>query len=377
MYAIQDVWSVASLPGQATLGRNEFYVVMRLVALAQSGETTLTRQRVRQTATKSIPVATFKGAPQPSIKNSTGKKSLPAQAKPNVAPAKDTVAAKGASNSKKVKGVAGDVKVQDKDSTLKKTEKPNFSNKRQAVKGQGHTRVKPTRPTGYKSETAKRPRPDSNSTDGLSSSSSAASSDVDPDEGSRSGGNETDDSSRAGNNISKSNDYAEGRKDSESDGSVSESTLASGGRHGVRKTSGVKKNNVKHGRDTDSASDESGSGSDSNGGSPDGSQAAELASIVGEDKEGFSSAGGGSKSVTSARSSSSPSSSSNSKEPSMAEEGEEEEAEATEGPDAFTMTEKARAKYQVTRFLIFCVSLPVVTRQGAPLFANLEVTAPI
>lgn len=70
----QNVWSLAISPGQTTLQRNEFYVAMRAVALAQSGEDTLTPEKVRETATNSVTIATFKGWAKPPITSSKGKK---------------------------------------------------------------------------------------------------------------------------------------------------------------------------------------------------------------------------------------------------------------------------------------------------------------
>lgn len=60
--------------GQASLEPKEFYVAMRVVALAQSGESTLTRNKLQETATDTIPMATFKGCPKPPIEKSQGKK---------------------------------------------------------------------------------------------------------------------------------------------------------------------------------------------------------------------------------------------------------------------------------------------------------------
>lgn len=68
------MWSLAIPPGQTTLQRNEFYVAMRVVALAQSGEDTLTPERVRQTATDAVKIAAFKGGGKPPISSSKGKK---------------------------------------------------------------------------------------------------------------------------------------------------------------------------------------------------------------------------------------------------------------------------------------------------------------
>lgn len=62
------------MPGQTTLQRNEFYVAMRAVALAQSGEDTLTPERVRETATDAVKMARFKGGAKPPISSSKGKK---------------------------------------------------------------------------------------------------------------------------------------------------------------------------------------------------------------------------------------------------------------------------------------------------------------
>lgn len=70
----QNVWSLAIPPGQTTLQRNDFYVAMRAVALAQSGEDTLTPERVRETATDAVKIAAFEGGAKPPISSSKGKK---------------------------------------------------------------------------------------------------------------------------------------------------------------------------------------------------------------------------------------------------------------------------------------------------------------
>lgn len=70
----KDVWCAATASGQASLEPKDFYVAVRAVALAQSGESTLTRKRLRETATDIIPMATFKGCPKPTIEKSQGKK---------------------------------------------------------------------------------------------------------------------------------------------------------------------------------------------------------------------------------------------------------------------------------------------------------------
>lgn len=68
---------MSTSPGKASLEPKAFYVAMRAVALAQSGESTLNRKRLRETATDTIPMATFKGCPKPPIENSQGKKPPP------------------------------------------------------------------------------------------------------------------------------------------------------------------------------------------------------------------------------------------------------------------------------------------------------------
>lgn len=70
----KNVWSVAISPGQAVLQRQDFYVAMRAVSMAQSGEVKISRERVRETATNPIGVSTFKGMPAPPFKLSKGKK---------------------------------------------------------------------------------------------------------------------------------------------------------------------------------------------------------------------------------------------------------------------------------------------------------------
>ncbi|CAM9611224.1 unnamed protein product [Scytosiphon promiscuus] len=78
---LKNVWSVAISPGQAVLQRQDFYVAMRAVALAQNGEVTISRERIRATATDSIGVSTFKGMPAPPFKFSKGKKPQQQEAK--------------------------------------------------------------------------------------------------------------------------------------------------------------------------------------------------------------------------------------------------------------------------------------------------------
>lgn len=63
---------MANASGETLLDRNEFYVAMRIVALAQSGESTLTRERIQETATDEIPMPILRGAPRPPIESSQG-----------------------------------------------------------------------------------------------------------------------------------------------------------------------------------------------------------------------------------------------------------------------------------------------------------------
>ncbi|CBN78671.1 conserved unknown protein [Ectocarpus siliculosus] len=207
---LKDVWFVACSPGQAVLQRQGFYVAMRAVALAQSGDSTVTRERVRETATDSIAMATFKGIPAASVKYSKGKKQnskkeeLAKQEPKTAAPKNSTGPKKSAAatlastkttaghktaskegnpgNSVKTKKNAGANSAKGGTNNAQPSEKKH-SNKAAVNVGKGKRTTSPERGNGGGS------RGDSSS----SCSKAASDSDNDGDDSSRSGGESTED----------------------------------------------------------------------------------------------------------------------------------------------------------------------------------------
>eukprot|EP00903_Cladosiphon_okamuranus_P014972 g13857.t1 len=107
---LKDVWSVSNSPGQTVLQRQEFYVAMRAVALTQSGEASLTRQKIRETSIKPITMPTFKGMPAPPMKLSKGKKPQATKKtkEPSKAPSKKVADSVGATAAPKKAAKTGD-----------------------------------------------------------------------------------------------------------------------------------------------------------------------------------------------------------------------------------------------------------------------------
>lgn len=302
------MWAVANSPGQAVLQRSEFHIAMRAVALAQAGEASLTLDKIRETATRSVPMATLKGVPHPPVKNSKGKKPIAVTKK--TAPAKN-----GAAVTTEAKGATGKTRTRDGIATAQNSTEMGASSAKGKVGPKDLSRKK------VEKGSAKRPRPkSSSSSDSAVSTSSAAASDGDDDNGTRSKGDKSDHSSRTG----------EGRARGEHSGDRS---YGSGGSSGGKDSGGA---------DGDSSGG-SGSTSSSNGGSSRGSEAVPV--MDGEGRE--PSTMGGTRAAilrsSSPLSSSTPLRSSDS----MSTKDEKAHAEEEEGLDAFAMSEKARAKYQV------------------------------
>ncbi|CAN0248639.1 unnamed protein product [Ectocarpus sp. 12 AP-2014] len=357
---LKDVWSLACSPGQAVLQRQGFYVAMRAVALAQSGDSTVTRERVRETATDSIAMATFKGIPLASFKYSKGKKQNSkkeklAKQEPKTAAPKNSTGPKNSAastlvstkttaghktglkegnpgNSVKTKKNAGAKSAKGGANNAQHSEK-RHSNKAAVNVGKEKRTTSPERGNGGGS------RGDS------SSSSSEATSDShnDGDGSSRSGGESTEDDddgdvSRASSKSSGDLRNSKRRERSENSDSGSDSDrsvkLPNEGRHQRDKD------------DDNNQSSTSGSSSDSDTGSSTAPEKDENGDDESGSFGGLDSTAGtsrGSKRIGSARSQSSCASSSASS-PS----GQEEEEDG--GPDPFSMSEKARARYQA----IFC-----------------------
>ena len=63
---LRDVWNVACQPNRVSLGKTDFYVAMRLLAMAQAGMA-VSKDALVASATASIPMVRFgfDGAPQP------------------------------------------------------------------------------------------------------------------------------------------------------------------------------------------------------------------------------------------------------------------------------------------------------------------------
>ncbi|CAM9710852.1 unnamed protein product [Ectocarpus fasciculatus] len=368
---LKDVWSVACSPGQAVLQRQDFYVAMRAVALAQSGGSTITRARVRETATDSIAMATFKGMPAAPVKYSKGKKqsskkeklakqkpTTPATTKNSTGPKKSaasTLASTKTTAGQKIvlkNGNPGN-NVKTKKSAGAKSEKggtknaqpseKKHSNKAAVNVEKGQRTTSPERGNGTGS------RGDSSS----SSSEAASDSDNEGDNSSRSGGENTehDDDGKASRASSKSSGDPHNSKRSERS-EISDSDRSDSDRSANRRTKGGNQRNKRRGRgsrkDDDSNHDNSGgrgssiSSSDSDAGSSTGPESDEngddeSGSVGGPDSTAGTSSGR--KQIGSTRSQSSSASSSAS-----SSSGEEEEEDG--GPDPFSMSDKARARYQ-------------------------------
>lgn len=380
---VQNVWSVANSPGQAELQRHEFYVAMRTVALAQGGEATLTRQRVRETAEDSIAIATFKGMPTPPLKCSTGKKQQPIkEAKTKEQPKtaskkKTTVAGKGA-NATPAPTTTGKLKKAEKtpDYSNKENKNKAIAEKSSTKNNKGDRKVankvsaKPSS-KGVAADTPKKtPSPKKVNSSGSSSSSSSGGSssgagsgsdgdgDDSDDSSSRSEGEETDNSgnddddpaSRAGGEKRGNNKNNEGcEKRKERDHGTSGSELSADGKEEGKNSKG------RRGEEESRRDDDDGEASDSDSSSS--RSVSDSSSSVGSSKSlGGDDGGGGGESTSvvdngKARSRSSSGSSTSSSSSSSDE----------EGPDRFSMSEKARARYQVREiapYVYECVAFP-------------------
>lgn len=327
------MWSVAVSPGQAALRPNEFYIAMRAVALAQSGEASLTRERLRETATNSVAVAKFKGLPEPPISSSNGKKQPPLPKQTAVVSKKTKGATKGAVATAKSKkdengaahpGDAGaNTAGRNKDRALEAS--ATAIKKTKSNKEGDNTK---SLPAEAKIKRGSQKRRDGNDSGSLSSSAVDSESDEDA---SLSGGD--------GSESEKSNKSAgSGHRDSDDGGrSGGENSGARGSRD----------------NDDDGGGRGSGSGSDSDSGADSsksldgGNERMKSASVVNGEEAGADNQG--SKRATTSRSpsSSTSSSSSSSSDQGSAGEGGGEEEEKEEGQDLFIMTDKARVRYKV------------------------------
>ncbi|CAM9215021.1 unnamed protein product [Ectocarpus sp. 4 AP-2014] len=356
---LKDVWSVACSPGQAVLQRQDFYVAMRAVALAQNGDSTVNRETVRETATDSIAMATFKGMPAASVKYSKGKKQnskkekLAKQESKTAAPKNSTGPKKSADstlvstnttaghrtglkegnpgNSVKTKNNAGAKSAKGGTKDAQHSEKKH-SNKAAVNVGKGKRTTSPERGNGGGI------RGESSSP----SSEATSDSDNDGDDSSRSGGESTEDDNDG--DASRDRSKSHGNPHSSKRGERSESSDSGSDSDRIMKFPKERR----HQRDKDDDNNQSSTSGNSS--------ASDTASSTGpeNDENGDDESGSvgdpditagtsrGSKRIGSARSQSSCASSSASS-PS----GEEEE---DGGPDPFSMSEKARARYQE----IFC-----------------------
>ncbi|CAN0119299.1 unnamed protein product [Ectocarpus sp. 12 AP-2014] len=332
---------------------------MRAVALAQSGASTVTRERVRETATDSIAMATFKGMPTASVKYSKGKKKNSkkeklAKQEPKTAAPKNSIGPKKSAastlastkttaghktglkegnpgNSVKTKKDAGAKSAKAGADNAQPSEK-RHSNKAAVHVGKGKRTTSPERGNGGGSPS------DSSST----SSETTSDSDNDGDGSSRSGGDSTEDDDDG--DVSRASSKSSGDAHNSKRGERSENSDS--GSDSDRSVSLPKEG--RHQRDKDDDNNQSSmpaSSSDSDTGSSTGPEREENGDDESGSFGGLDSTAGtsrGSKRIRSARSQSSCASSSASS-PS----GEEEE---DGGPDPFSMSEKARARYQA----IFC-----------------------
>lgn len=342
------------------LQRQDFYVAMRAVALAQSGDSTITRERVRETATDSIAMATFKGMPAAPVKYSKGKKQNPnkeklAKQEPATPATKNSTGPKknAASPHASAKTTAGkktalkegnpgnNVKTKGAKSDKRDTKSAQASEKKHNNKpavnvGKGKRTTNPEGGNGGGS------RGDSSSF----SSEAASDSDNDGDDSSRSGGEEKEDDDDG--DASRASSKSSGDPHNSKRGERSESSDS--GSDSDRSVNRLKEGRHQRNQDDDEnhensrghGSSVSGSSSDSDAGSSTGPESDEngddeSGSVGGPDSTAGTSRG--SKRIGSARSQSSYASLSAS-----SSSGEEEEGG---GPDAFSMSEKAQARYQV------------------------------
>lgn len=356
----QKVWATAKTSSGQLLQRHEFYVAMRVVSLAQSGETTLNRKRLKETATNELPMAQLKGAPKPSIENSKGRK-LPPQPPPKPATAvKDLAASKinakgvkmtegGTSTGKGKQGPKGVKKTYNDNNcgspSKDREESPGSrkEGKHRVTTTTGETNVPTTTKPGKTSDPKQRARfesgcsmatssDDTKSDDG-SDSGSEAHSESDGDE---SDGDAASEGRRNGKIAGGSKNPASDDNGNASDGgsesshsSSSSSRGKSGGKHNGENGSYVD-SNAGSSSGSDSASDDDSRGSEDGDGEP----APESSSV----EKGLKSSG-----TSSSNSDSNSGSHSDDCGPETAS-----CSSGTEGDDPFRMTEKARIRYHVS-----------------------------
>lgn len=376
----QEVWTTAKTSSGQLLQRHEFYAAMRVVSLAQSGETTLTRKRLRETATNEIPMAQLKSAPKPFIENSKGKKPPPQPPSKPATAVKDLgdnkVNAKDAEKKgvsivmKKAKrGTNGGSKTgnssncgslsQDKKETqeFRKVEKHEFNTKT------GNAKVLTTTKKGKMSRSKQRARSDN---DQSMTTSSDDTKNVDgSDSGSegynesganirgRTRGDESDGNASSNGHRSRRNINGSEKPASDKNGNASDGGCESNySNNSTSSTSSSTKgeNGGKH-------NDEKRSRADSNAGSSSGSDFASD-----EDSRSSKNCGGEppkacsfEKSLMSSESSSNSDSHSDSHSNDCGSERTS-SCDGNEGGDPFGMTEKARLRYQVIDFYYLFVS---------------------
>lgn len=346
---------MANSPGQAALQRKKFYVAMRAVALAQSGEGAITRERVRETATDSIVMSTFKGMPAPPITRSKGKK--PQMAKRSSTKEEPTRASRGKTGIRKAAAVTppgtstkrtpknkarqGHTENSEKQTT--DLDASEIKKDGRAPKGSGKGRNNGVvEKTSKETTTAKNEAGGSCNSSSSSSSSGVASDSDDNGEGTSCSGGKTDDDDDLNDGSRACRDRSGNPVGNNGDGSVSESSdgdsrdahiVERQGHDGDGNTGGSKANGWSR------SSSSSSSLNDDSSRSSEG-DVNEPASVAGS--ESMTDAVGENKRVRSERprsSSASASSSSSSSSSSL-------EAEV-EGLDPYSMSVKARARYQV------------------------------
>lgn len=340
------MWSVSNSPGQALLQRNEFYVAMRAVALAQSGEAQITSDRLRETATDSIAIATFKGIPQAPIKASKGRKAQlklkqPKSVLKEAVPQKLASSATTMSKTKKSKSGASDMRVESKDVSAKEKESNRSSSENRKGKGLENKKKNAPAPT----ENAKRPRPDS------TRAAPTSSSDKDDDNGTRLGDG-IDKSPRTCRDSKWTSDGEKSGSISGSGVSVSEGSLHDRG-HNQGENSDPITRRAEDGHDGDKNGNDNGPSlpfasvfdaiNNSVKRKPDNSKVGKSTRVE-DDQRGGAHARRGKKAISTSQRLSLTSSSANSKYGSTSK---KEDQEGVEGPDPFAMSKKSRASYQV------------------------------
>lgn len=311
---------------------------MRAVALVQSGEALLTRQKIQETSTEPIAMAAFKGIPAPPIKLSKGKK--PQATKK----AKKTSKAASKKTADPVRATAGLKKPAEPGGTGNSSKKNKTAGafcRNQSEGGKGAVKAsEKTNTNRVVSDTTKISSPpkkvnEKKSDNDDSSSSSSSDSDDSGDDSGHSGSRDIDNDCGEEASSNKSDNARSIVGDAKIRGSGQGSSDSEGsfeGRKGSQKRKSRVGGECRNGDDEDS---EQGSDSDKSSSSESGSDSSASSSKSLDDGGGDD---GGTAPVVCndeilSQSSSSSSSSSSSNE--------------KEGPDPFTMSEKARARYQV------------------------------